>query len=98
MTIYDYGFDNPDQRHTFVDEDRHVIAVHIHRNYREPHNLFEEENDLNFDVTYFVTVDSQKDFHFPVGVDEQTAIRVAHLIYKEHKVPHETGHMEGVHQ
>ena len=74
----DYGFQENDKFYCFVDQEEREIAVHKHRDW-----FVDEEGEMDFHLTYFVSVDGKKELLLPKGTERRQAINVAHALYEE---------------
>ena len=80
---YDYGFDLPDVRHTFLTTTGRVEIV-INRHWYQD----DEQDDPRFKVSWTIRyADFEGGNHcrldLPVGITEDKALRVAHELYEE---------------
>ncbi len=74
--VHDYGFDLPDTKHTFMDEEGRVIAVVIRRDWFET-----EDHESDYRVGYDITVDGKVELSLPAGTTLVAALGVAQLLH-----------------
>lgn len=85
--MYDYGFDMPDDRHSFyaVGPDGEpgteaLITVKIQRHWH-PHP--EDPDDVDYKCSFDICKDGDVVISLPVGTRQEQAQEVAHILFKE---------------
>lgn len=77
--VEDYGFDLPDERHSYYDKEGEFVSIHIVRDW-----VFEDENG-DFDEPHFKVrfkiVRGDEVTNLPQGCSESRAIEAAKKLY-----------------
>jgi hypothetical protein len=79
MSHYDYGFELPDVRRTYITAEDKAVTIRIVRHWYMP----EDEDEADFRVSFDIAVDNIVTMRLPIGTHEDQADRIAHELYVE---------------